>query len=115
MSERLTAIMLPGIAGSGLVEWGRKTVPDMIAIYRALAKRQKEKAEAILAAADSDFYVDTYLGPYAMRNREILQYGRKLRSSCDVCGATDRPTATVIAYGIETNACDKCRGVEEEG
>ena len=36
------------------------------------------------------------------------------RSSCDVCGATDRPTATVIAYGIETNACDKCRGVEEE-
>ena len=34
------------------------------------------------------------------------------RSSCDVCGATDRPTATVIAYGIETNACDKCRGAE---
>ena len=31
------------------------------------------------------------------------------RSSCDVCGATDRPTATVVAYGIETNACDKCR------
>lgn len=32
------------------------------------------------------------------------------RSSCDVCGAEDRPTTTVIAYGIETNACDKCRG-----
>jgi len=36
------------------------------------------------------------------------------RSSCDVCGAEDRPTATVIAYGIETNACDRCRGVEED-
>ena len=36
-------------------------------------------------------------------------------SSCDVCGATDRPTATVIAYGIETNACDRCRGVEDAG
>lgn len=38
---------------------------------------------------------------------------RRARSSCDVCGAIDRPTATVIAYGIETNACDKCRGVEQ--
>lgn len=36
------------------------------------------------------------------------------RSSCDVCGVTDRPTATVIAYGIETNACNRCRGAEEE-
>ena len=36
-----------------------------------------------------------------------------LRSSCDICDATDRPTAAVTAYGIETNACDKCRGVEE--
>ena len=36
------------------------------------------------------------------------------RSACDVCGATDRPTATVVAYGIETNACDKCRGIKCE-
>lgn len=34
------------------------------------------------------------------------------RSSCDVCGAikADDEMSTVFAYGIETNACDDCRG-----
>jgi len=44
---------------------------------------------------------------------EALQAGHLdegMRSSCDVCGATDRPIATVIVYGTESNVCDKCRG-----
>lgn len=35
---------------------------------------------------------------------------------CDCCGrmVTGEQIANVIAYGIETAACDRCRGVEEE-
>ena len=36
--------------------------------------------------------------------------------SCDCCGrkVTREQIANVMAYGIETAACDRCRGVEED-
>ena len=36
-------------------------------------------------------------------------------SDCDVCGKQRKRIGVVWAYGIETGACDKCRGLEMEG
>lgn len=35
-------------------------------------------------------------------------------SDCDVCGKRRKRIGVVWAYGIETGACDKCRGLEME-
>lgn len=71
MSERMTSVRLRSQAhGTGWAEWGRKSRPQMIAILRAKAERDKARAEAILAATDEEFIVETYLGPIAERNRE---------------------------------------------
>jgi hypothetical protein len=75
MSERMTAINLPGRFGSGYADWGRKTVPEMIALLRERAELMKRDAEAILAAKDSDFYVCTYRGVHVRRDLEVLQGG----------------------------------------
>jgi hypothetical protein len=78
MSERMTSITLPGRpTGAGLADWGRRAVPEMIAQIRAKAAHDKAEAEAILAASDEDFRVDTYTGVHVQRNREVLQPGRK--------------------------------------
>lgn len=50
---------------------------------------------------------------YERNARQAAARRKRARSTCDVCGGNDRPTATIVAYGIETNACDKCRGVAE--
>jgi len=77
MSGRLTGIDLPGLGiGTGLADWGRKTPAEMIQKYREYARRNKEVAEAILAAADDDFRIDTYVGPLAMKDYVVLQEGR---------------------------------------
>lgn len=76
MSERMTGIHLPGLFGAGFADYGRKTVPEMIAQLRAKAEQEKRDAEAILAAADDDFRVTTYVGHLVQRNREVLQPGR---------------------------------------
>ena len=41
--------------------------------------------------------------------------GRQRLYSCDCCGrmVPREQIANVIAYGIETAACDRCRGAEE--
>jgi hypothetical protein len=81
MSERMTAINLPGRFGSGWAEWGRKTVPEMIAAIRDRAELMKRDAEAILAAKDSDFYVCTYRGVHVRRDLEVLQDSRASREN----------------------------------
>jgi len=48
--------------------------------------------------------------PVTFKAQPIIEPATPSRSSCDVCGAEDRPTATVIVYGTESNVCDKCRG-----
>lgn len=76
MSERLTSIKLPGVFGSGIADYGRKTAPEMIAQLRRYAENQRAVAEAILAADDDDFCVTTYLGVHVQRQRETIQIGR---------------------------------------
>ncbi len=77
MSEKMTSINLPGVFGSGLADWGEKSVAEMVDQVRAHARHHKEVAEAVLAAADSDFYVSTYRGVHVQRDRRVLQEGRK--------------------------------------
>lgn len=74
MADRLTSITLPGLPnGTGYAEWGRKTAPEMVAIIRTQAERMKADAEAILAAADEDFQIETYLGVHVKNKREVIQ------------------------------------------
>lgn len=76
MSDRMTSICLPSLRrGAGLAEYGRLPVAEMIAIIRRNAEHRKAEAEAILAAADTDFRVETYVGIHVQRKREILQEG----------------------------------------
>lgn len=78
MSERMTAVYLPGIpSGTGLANYGRKTPAEMIEAYRAHAEHAKEWAEKVLAASDDDFCVETYLGPLIRDKCEVLQKGRQ--------------------------------------
>lgn len=76
MGARMTSIHLPGLFGSGIAEWGRKTPEEMTAALKAYAARQIEHAQAILEAADSDFRVETYTGVNVQRNTDVLQVGR---------------------------------------
>jgi hypothetical protein len=71
--DRMTSINLPGIFGSGVADWGRKTAAEMIVILRMKAEHDKRIAEAILAAPDEYFQVETYLGVHVRRSREIVQ------------------------------------------
>ncbi len=48
----------------------------MLAFIRSYATHQKAIAEAILAANDSDFLIETYVGPYVRKNRKIIQPGK---------------------------------------
>jgi hypothetical protein len=73
MTERLTSIALRNLPG--VAEWGLKTVPEMIALIREHAARQKAEAEAVLAAPDADFRVETYLGVHVRRKLAVLQEG----------------------------------------
>lgn len=74
MSERMTSIHLPSLGpGGGWAEYGRKTRAEMIHRYRRMAEIQKEEAERILAAADEDFEVATYLGKIVERKRELIE------------------------------------------
>ena len=79
MSDRLTAIYLPSLRrGAGRAEYGRLTVSEMIAIIRRSAELQKAEAEAILAADDADFQVETYVGVHAQRQLEVIQQARAI-------------------------------------
>ena len=72
MADRMTSIRLPGSKHVGLADHGRKTREEMIDLIRSHAEHQKAVADAILAAADDDFLVETYTGVYVQRNREVV-------------------------------------------
>lgn len=67
----MTAASVPGVAFT-VVDYGRKTRAEMVAQYRAYYEHQKTDAMEALAAADEDIVVETFLGPWAMRNREVV-------------------------------------------
>lgn len=75
MSDRMTAVNLPGVWGASWAEWGRAEPAYMISAIRQRAKQELEWAQKVLAAADDDFRIETYLGPHARRNLEVLQEG----------------------------------------
>lgn len=78
MGERMTSIRLPGLPmGTGFQDYGLKSVEDMIKIIQDKARYDLENAQKILAAKDEDFLVETYIGPYARKNLEVLQSGNK--------------------------------------
>lgn len=77
MSEQMTGITLRGLSSNaGIADYGLKTVPYMVAQIRARARLMRADADAIMAAADEDFHVDTYVGPLVMRDRRVLQEGK---------------------------------------
>jgi len=71
MGERMTSISLPcnKAAGPGLAEWGRKTPAEMVERYRKYANHLLAEAQAILAASDEDFYIETHTGVWVKRGR----------------------------------------------
>lgn len=70
MSERLTSVSAPGVGG--IADCGRKTRAEMIEQFRRYYECQLAEAERALAMPDADLVVETYLGPWAMRNREVV-------------------------------------------
>ncbi len=77
-SERFTSGHLPGTdADSGICIEGRVPIADVVDIIRQRARRAKADAEEILAAAATDFRVETFRGVWVKKNKEILQVGRK--------------------------------------
>lgn len=77
VSERMTAIDLPGQYNSGFADYGRQSIDEMISRLRSYAQHCKDTADAILNASDGDFRIRTYVGHYVQKNTEILQEGRK--------------------------------------
>lgn len=79
MAEKVTIITLPGLPnGAGLAEHGVEDVAHMIERYRAMAQRQFDDAEMILAASDSDFRVVVAKGIIVQRQPHIIQEGRRV-------------------------------------
>lgn len=77
MSERMTGIGLPGLPnGAGIQDYGRQTPKHMIKMLRDWALYQKTNADAILAAKDEDFKIETYVGSLVQKNKEVLQEGK---------------------------------------
>lgn len=70
MSERMTSCHAPGVGG--IADSGRRTRAEMITEFRAYYQRQRDEAERALALPDEALIVETYLGPWAMRNREAV-------------------------------------------
>ena len=71
MGERMTGVSAPGVAG--LQDYGRRTRAEMVEQFRAHYEHQKAEAERALAMKDEDLVVETWLGPVAMRNREVVR------------------------------------------
>ena len=79
MSDRFTSIKLPGVPGSGLADWGRKTPEEMIAYLHKHCESQIALYTAMKNAFDADYRIETYVGVHVQRNKEVLQPGRPRR------------------------------------
>ncbi len=77
MSDILTSITLPGCPkGWGYQDWGRQSVPAMIAMVRLQAANLRRQAEAIERAADEDFRVTIVRGSHVQHHVKTLQEGK---------------------------------------
>ena len=78
MSERMTSVRLRnpknhGVFGGGVSDYGRRGRAEMIAQLRSYAEAEKRVVDEILAAADEDFIVETYLGVIVQRDRTEVE------------------------------------------
>jgi hypothetical protein len=71
----MTSIDLPGVQGSAIADWGQKPISAMIKLIRAKARHDKEIADAVLAAPDRAFRVETHRGIHVRRGLVVLQQG----------------------------------------
>lgn len=77
-SEKMTSITLGrDSAFNGVAEWGECSIKHMVEVARKHSKWLRAQADAIDAAADSDFHVETYRGVHVQRNLKVLQEGRQ--------------------------------------
>jgi hypothetical protein len=72
----MTSAHLPGVFGSGWADYGKLTPAEIIEKAREHARHMHKLATAVLAAADEDFCVETYVGVWARKKREVIQAGR---------------------------------------
>lgn len=70
MSERMTRVSARDRSAPGYMTYGRKTRAEMIAGFREHYERQCKEAQDALALPDEALIVETFLGPWAMKNRE---------------------------------------------
>lgn len=74
MSRRITSIHLPKAPGSpGVAKEGEQTVEVMIKELREYAAHLRAEAEAVEAAADHEFQIESYNGVFVQRGRRELQ------------------------------------------
>lgn len=77
MSDILTKLSLPGQRKwPGLLEWGRKDVPYMVARLHEHADHLRELANMLDAAADEDFRISIVRGSAVQHHVETLQEGK---------------------------------------
>jgi hypothetical protein len=78
MAEKMTTINLPGRPrGVGFMDYGDVPADKLIATYRRMALRDKEEAEAVLAASDADFRIVYVEGKLINRPIRVIQEGRR--------------------------------------
>lgn len=72
MSDRHTSATSPD-GTHGIVEWGRKTRPEMVQVYRDYYRHQLKQAIAALAFGDDQIVVETFVGVHVQKRKEIVQ------------------------------------------
>jgi hypothetical protein len=82
VSERMTTIRLPSGKDGGFMDYGDKPADEMVAAYRQIAADMKERAEEILAAADSDFRIEVVRGVHVQHPVRLIQKGRDHTADC---------------------------------
>lgn len=70
MSERFTSASAPRIGG--IAEYGRKSKPEMVTAFRRYYAQQADEARRALALTDDEIVVETYIGSYVQRNKEVV-------------------------------------------
>lgn len=102
MSEILTRLKLPNSLACGIMEWGRKSVDEMITMARQRGEQLKAEGEAILNAPNDAFQIDIVRGNKVQLHIKELQKATAAGSSAPVV-RTD-PVMEAIArklHGID--------------
>jgi hypothetical protein len=75
MTDTLTRISVPRCREPhpGILDWGQKTAPEMIAQVRAYADHMRAQVAAIDATADEDFQIEVVRGSVVQRHVRTVQ------------------------------------------